>query len=81
MAATGKMTSARKSRKYPDIFYETPKDVVERADADRQARIEAEARAEAAETRAQAAEARAEESEARERELLEEIARLRQQQG
>ena len=42
---------------------------------------EEEARAQAAEASAQAAAARADESEARERELLEEIARLRQQQS
>ncbi len=53
----------------------------ERAEAAEARIAEEEARAQAAEAHAQASEARAEESEARERELLEEIARLRQQQG
>ena len=74
METPRKITNARKSRKYPDIFYETPKDAAERTDAEREARLAAESRAEAAEARVQA-------SEARERELLAEIERLRAQQA
>ena len=70
MATTRKTTNASKNRKYPNIFYETPKGAAERTYAEREARL-------AAESRAEAAEARAEASEARERELLAEIERLR----
>ena len=67
MATPRKITNAWKSKKYPDIFYETPKDAAERTYAELEARLTVESRAEAAE--------------ARERELLAEIERLRRQQS
>ena len=74
MAATGKTTNTPKIKKYPDIFYETPKGAAERTGVEREARMKAEARAEA-EREARLA------SEARERELLAEIERLRSLQS
>ena len=67
MAATGKTTNLSRNKKYPDIFYETQKDAAERAGEEREARLAAEARAEAAESR--------------EREFLAEIDRLRSLQS
>ena len=57
------ITNAWQERTLPDIFYETPKDVIAGAEADRAARAAAEAERDAQQARADAAEARVRELE------------------